>query len=74
MNIEDRIAARMRSVRPHRRYREYSRPFKVLLGITNALTWLYFFGVPFLPRLLPHLSDFGRVVNFFVEGLKRGMQ
>ena len=74
MNIEDRIATRMRSVRPHRRYWEYSRPFKVLLGIADAMTWLYFFGVPFFPHLLPHLSDFGIVIRFFAEGLRRGMQ
>jgi hypothetical protein len=73
MDIESRIASRMRAVRPHRRYREYSLSFKVLLGITDAVTWLYFFGVPFFPHLLPHLSSFQPVIQFFIEGMRKGM-
>jgi hypothetical protein len=73
MNIEERIRARM-SARPHRRYYQYDPAFRVLLGAVDFLLWLYFFGVPFFPNALPHLSSFGIVIRFFVEGFRRGMQ
>ena len=73
MSIEERIKARAATL-PRRRYRLYASQFRVFLGIADMVTWLYFFGVPFFPNALPHLSDFSHVVNFFVEGFKNGMR
>jgi hypothetical protein len=73
MNIEERIKARAATL-PRRRYRLYDPRFRVLLGVADMVTWLYFFGVPFLPNALPHLSDFSPIVKFFMEGIKQGMR
>jgi hypothetical protein len=73
MDIQSRISQRMSSVRPHRRYYQYSRSFRVLIGLTDFMIWLYFFGVPFFPNLLPHLSSFQPVIQFFIEGMRKGM-
>jgi hypothetical protein len=54
-------------------YRGYDQPFQILLGIADILTWLYFFGIPFFPTLLPHLTDITVVVQFLIDGAKKGM-
>jgi hypothetical protein len=54
-----------------RSYRTYSRAFQVLLAVADGVTWLYFFGIPFLPNALPHLSDIGPVIHFFARGLQQ---
>ncbi len=58
---------------PHRRYHEYSRPFRVLLAVADLVTWVYFFGIPFSDRLR-HLSDLGRVIQFVVHGVQQALK
>lgn len=68
MDIERQIA--MRRPVSYRRYRQYDRPFTILLGLTDIVTWLYFFGIPFLPTTLPHLANFGTFIAFVREGIR----
>jgi len=35
----------------------YDVKFRALMGITDVLTYIYFFGIPMQPELLPHISD-----------------
>jgi hypothetical protein len=69
MDTERKIALGRRM--SYRRYREYSQPFRVLLALTNIVVWVYFFGIPFFPKAVPHLSDIQPIIQFFVKGLQQ---
>lgn len=65
----------LRGVAPTRvRYVAYSGLFRALLLVADVLTYAYFFGVPGHPDLLPHLSGYDPIVDFFVRGIQQGMR
>jgi hypothetical protein len=65
----------LRGVSPTRvRYVAYSGLFQFLLLVAVVLTYIYFFGVPGVPDLLPHLCRYDPIWDFLVKGFEMGMR